>query len=79
MTGTIQVRVIPKAKKIEVKKTGNTLKVYITSPPAEGKANKQLLSVLAGHFMVKKTRLSIIKGKKSRDKFIRILPITQNP
>ena len=68
----IPIRVIPRAAKNEVKKTEGGLKAYLTAPPVGGKANKALLKMLAVHFKVKKSQLSIIKGEKSRDKIIRV-------
>ncbi|NOX97484.1 MAG: YggU family protein [Nitrospirae bacterium] len=68
----IQVRVIPKAKKNNLKQEGNKLKVYLTAPPVEGKANKLLVELLAQHFKLKKSRIKIVKGEKSRDKLVRI-------
>ena len=75
MYETIQVRIIPKAKKVAVKKYGGGLKVYVTAAPIEGKANKALLEALIGYFKVKKSQLSIIKGKKTKNKLIRISPM----
>lgn len=72
MTRFINVRVIPKAKKNDVVKTDSGLKVYLTAPPQEGKANKALLEILAERLHLRKSDLSIIKGKKSKDKIIRI-------
>lgn len=68
----VKVRVVPNAKKNLVKEFGEGLKVYVTAPPVEGKANKALLEVLAGHFRLKKSQLSITKGHASKDKFVAI-------
>ncbi|MBN2097025.1 MAG: DUF167 domain-containing protein [Candidatus Omnitrophica bacterium] len=68
----IHVRVVPRAKKSCVQPFGEGYKVYLTAPPVEGKANQELLKVLAAHFKVKKAQLSIIKGRKSKDKMIAI-------
>lgn len=67
------VRVVPNAKRNEVKKEGERIKVYLTAPPVEGKANKLLIEVLAGHFNCKKSQIKIIKGEKSRGKVIEVL------
>ena len=72
MPDMINVRVIPNAKKNEVKKFGSGYKVYLTAPPVEGKANKLLLKVLAEELGVKKSQLSIARGMNSRDKVISI-------
>ena len=69
---TIQVRVIPSAKKVQVKEADGIYKVYLTAAPIEGKANKALIQTLADYFKVKRSQVSIIKGEKSRDKVIRI-------
>ena len=71
MHKTIQIRVIPRAKKITVKKYGDGLKVYLTAAPIEGKANKALLEILAEHLSVRKSQLTILKGKKAKSKLIR--------
>ena len=72
MKRSINVRVIPRAKKNDVIEFAGGFKVYLTVPPAEGKANRALLEVLARHLNLKKSQLSIIKGEKSRNKVIRV-------
>ena len=69
----LKIRVIPKAKQNKVTKEKERLKVYLTSPPIEGRANKALIEVLADHYNVKKRQIKIIKGLKSRDKVVEIL------
>ena len=68
----IKVKVIPNSSKQEVKPEKGILKVHLNSPPAEGRANKELIEVLAKHFKVKKSQIEIIRGTKSRDKTVRI-------
>ncbi|MGB9612605.1 MAG: DUF167 domain-containing protein [Candidatus Margulisiibacteriota bacterium] len=68
----LNVRVIPNAKQNKVVEEGNRLKVYLTSSPLEGKANKALIEFLAEHFKVKKSQIMIIRGLKSRDKVLEI-------
>jgi len=48
------------------------LKVRLTSPPVEGKANKQLITFLSENFKVKKSEIKIVAGLKSREKLIEI-------
>ena len=83
MSQTIQVKVIPNAKKNEVKRGGATskgegFKIYVTAPPVGGKANKLLLEVLAKHFNVPKSSISIVKGDKARHKVLQIRSSTSN-
>ena len=68
----INIRVIPNAKQNKIVKEQARLKVYLTAPPVEGKANKALIEFLAEHFGVKKSKITIIRGQKSRDKLVGI-------
>jgi uncharacterized protein (TIGR00251 family) len=68
----VNVRVVPNAKKNEIKEQDDGLKVYLAAPPVEGKANKLLIRVLAKHFGTKKSCIDILKGEKSRNKVVRI-------
>ena len=55
-----------------VKPEDHQLKVYLTAPPVDGKANDALTAVLAGYFAVHQRQVRIIKGLKSRLKTIMI-------
>lgn len=68
----IEVRVVPNAKKNEIKEEGGRFKIHLTAPPVEGKANKLLIELLAKYFGVKKSHINIIKGEKSRNKLVQI-------
>jgi uncharacterized protein (TIGR00251 family) len=48
------------------------IKVKVTAPPAEGKANEALLQLLAKELNVTPSRIEIIKGHHSREKTLRI-------
>lgn len=47
-----------------------SLKVYVTTVPEKGRANKAILELLAKHLGVPKTSLSIIRGAQSNIKTI---------
>lgn len=66
------VRVVVNAKRDEISKDGETFKAYLNAPAVEGKANKALVKALADYFSVKKSRINIIKGEKSRNKVVEI-------
>jgi uncharacterized protein (TIGR00251 family) len=53
------------------------LKVRISAPPVEGKANERLTEVIAKAFGVSKSSVDIIKGHTSRLKTIRISGISR--
>ena len=68
----LEVRVIPGAKKNALREEAGAVKVYLTAPPVDGRANEALVDFLAGHFAVRRSRIEIIKGLKSRNKLINI-------
>ena len=70
---TLQIRVIPNAKQNKIVDDGERLKIYLTVPPADGRANKALIAYLADHFGVRKSAVRIAKGEKSRDKVVEIV------
>lgn len=70
----IAVHVSPRASRNEIKPNllDSSLKVYLTAPPVEGKANEALVELLAEHFHVPKTNVRIIKGETARNKIVEI-------
>ena len=48
------------------------LKVSVTAPPAENRANAALIELLAKEWRVPKRDIAIIGGAKSRDKLVHI-------
>lgn len=66
------VKVIPNAKQNKLVEEAGRIKVYLTAPPVEGKANQALIEFLAEHFNVKKSKISITRGLKSRDKIVEL-------
>ncbi len=72
----IDVKVIPGAKKNLLKKEGPLIKVYLSAPAIEGKANKALVEFLADQFHVAQRDIEITKGLKSRHKTINIKPLS---
>lgn len=68
----LDIKVIPNASKNLVKADGAQLKVYVTAPPTDNKANQAVIEVLAGHFGVAKRQVQIIRGQTSRHKVVEI-------
>ena len=74
----IAVRLTPKASSERVGETrklpdgSEQLVVYVTAPPDNGKANEAMLRLLAKHFGVAPTRLTIVRGQTNRNKLVRI-------
>ena len=46
--------------------------VYVNQPPLEGKANKAVAEALAKHFKVSKSKVSLLRGEKSKIKVFNI-------
>lgn len=69
----IQVRVIPKAKSNRIQElTDNSLKIHITQPSEDNKANKAVIETLSRYYGIKKSQVSIIRGEHSQNKLIEI-------
>jgi len=67
------VKVKPNSKVPLLEKTGpNSYVARIKAPAKEGKANDALAELLGDHFNVPKSRITILKGRASRDKVISI-------
>jgi uncharacterized protein YggU (UPF0235/DUF167 family) len=49
------------------------LVVWVRARAAEGKANQALIRVLSDYFKVPPSRISILRGGKSRDKILEII------
>ena len=51
---------------------GELLKIRLTAPPVEGKANAYLMAFLAKAFGVAKSQVSLLSGELNRQKRVRI-------
>jgi len=73
MIQSIKIKVNPRSAKNEVTpNTDGSLKVKIKASPVKGKANQELIKVLADHFQVAKSQIEIAKGLTGRNKIIKI-------
>ncbi|MBM4467450.1 MAG: YggU family protein [Chloroflexi bacterium] len=63
---TFAVRVVPRASRNEIVGVqGDALKVRLTAPPVEGKANEALVAFLAQRLGVRKSQVEIVAGGTS--------------
>jgi len=70
---TIKVRVQPKASRNQIEGfAGDTLRLRVTAPPEDGKANQAVIGLLATGLNVAKSSVQIIRGHSSRDKFVSV-------
>ena len=73
----LSIKVIPRASADRVEGIeGAYLKVRITAPPVEGKANRHLMRVLADFLSLRTHQLSLLAGEGSRFKRIRVAGLT---
>jgi len=68
---TFHVKVQPRAKKNAIiGEVGDALKLALTAPPVEGRANEACLAFLAEVLNVPRSSVTIAAGKSSRNKVI---------
>ncbi|MFZ0312156.1 MAG: DUF167 domain-containing protein [Candidatus Korobacteraceae bacterium] len=70
---TFQVKVQPRARKSGIAgEVGNALKLALTAPPIEGRANQACIAFLAQLLNVPRSSVTIAAGQSSRNKVIRV-------
>jgi uncharacterized protein len=70
----LAIRVTPRARKneiVEVQSDG-TVRIRLTAPPVEGKANEALVVFLADVLGIAKSRIQVVAGASGRDKLVTI-------
>jgi uncharacterized protein (TIGR00251 family) len=73
----VDIRVVPGAKKQEIKRDGQSLKIKLVSRAQEGKANRELVDYLASIFSVRKSEVRIVSGERGRKKVV-FLPVDRD-
>jgi hypothetical protein len=73
----LAIRVTPRASRNEIVEvlTDGTVKIRLTAPPVEGKANEALVDFLAGILDVPPSAIEIVAGATGRDKLVSILNV----
>jgi len=75
---TLKVKVEPRSSRSEiVGPYGDGIKVKLTSPPVEGKANKELIELLSKKLNVRKKDIEIISGQSSKNKIVKIIGLSR--
>jgi len=70
---TFTIRVQPRARKNAiVGELGDALKLALTAPPVEGRANEACITFLAEFLKVPRSSVTIAAGQSSRNKVIRV-------
>lgn len=76
MSGTearIEVRLRPRGHADElIGIEGGVLQARVSAPPVDGRANRALCRLIAKRVGVAPSRVSVVRGEKSRDKLVRV-------
>ena len=75
---TIAVRVQPEAAREAIGGwAAGALRVRVTAPPREGRANDAVAALLARALGVRASAVRVIRGARSRDKIVRVDGVTR--
>lgn len=70
---TLPVRVHPGAKRNAITGTHDgAVKISLTTPPTDGRANEALIAFLAERLNIPRSRIALVSGQTSRSKVLRI-------
>ena len=74
---TFALKVHPRARKNAITgEVGNALKLSLTTPPVEGRANEACIEFFAKLLKVPRSSVTIAAGQSSRNKVIRVAGVT---
>jgi len=75
---TFAVKVHPRARKNAITgAVGDALKLALTAPPVEGKANQSVIEFFADLFQIPRSSVTIASGETSRNKVVRIAGVSK--
>ena len=70
---TLTVRVHPGARRNAITGThAGALKISLTTPPTDGRANAALIAFLAGQLKIPRGQITLLTGATSRSKTLRL-------
>jgi uncharacterized protein (TIGR00251 family) len=74
---TFQVKVHPRARRSAITgAVGDALKLALTAPPVEGRANEACVKFLAEFLNVPRSSVTIAAGESSRQKLVRVAGVS---
>jgi uncharacterized protein len=72
------VKVHPRARKNAITGTvGDALKLALTAPPVEGRANQAVIEFFADLFAIPRSSVTIASGETSRNKVVRVAGLSK--
>jgi uncharacterized protein (TIGR00251 family) len=76
---SLRVRATPRASKNEIQGIyADALKIRLTSPPVEGKANAALIRFLSKTLAIPRSSISLSSGETGRQKVFTLYGVTQS-
>lgn len=70
----VKVIVYPNSKKPRAERDAlGSLRIYVKSPPLEGRANAEAADILADYFKVKRYNVTLKTGGKAKQKIFEII------
>lgn len=73
----LEIRVLPRSSRCEIAGVQDgALKIKITAPPVEGKANEECIRFISDLLKIRKSAISIIAGGKSKNKTVLVTGMT---
>ncbi len=72
MNYRMKVKVNPSTSQIKLRWRTDHLKVNLTAPPEDGKANEQLIRILADEFQISKSDVEIVAGETEEFKTVKM-------
>jgi uncharacterized protein (TIGR00251 family) len=77
-TITLKIHLLPRASRDEIcGLQGDAIKVKVTAPPIEGRANMALQRFIAKKLNLSSSQVEIMAGQRSREKILRISGISR--
>ena len=74
---SIAIKLQPRARKNAITgQVGDALKVSLTAPPVDGKANQACIEFFANLLKVPRSSVTIASGQSSRNKVIRVAGVS---
>jgi uncharacterized protein (TIGR00251 family) len=69
----IRIKLLPRSSRSQIMgMEGEFYKVKVNSPPVDGEANKELISLISKRLRMPKSSIEIISGKTSKMKVLRV-------
>ena len=72
----LDISVSPKSSKSKIIVEDSNIKIYLKSPPIDGKANAECIKLISKKLKISKSKIDIIKGEKSKRKRMKIRGIS---